>query len=84
MTLNKTTIVSSCRELAPGDDIKAFYNGSLVHHGKVTETVPDHGLFWIMDMLTGGRRLLDMAELEITRPQALTPTESPGTEPAVA
>jgi hypothetical protein len=32
----------------------------------VTERVPDHGLFWIMDELTsGGRRLLDMADLKI-------------------
>jgi hypothetical protein len=29
--------------------------------------VPDHGLFWIMDDLRGGRRLLDMSELEIVR-----------------
>jgi hypothetical protein len=27
--------------------------------------VPDHGLFRIMDDLTGGRGLLDLAELEI-------------------
>jgi len=29
--------------------------------------VPDHGLLWIMDDLRGGRRLLDMSELEIVR-----------------
>jgi hypothetical protein len=33
----------------------------------VAERVPEHGLFWIMDELTGGRRLMDMAELEIVR-----------------
>jgi hypothetical protein len=44
------------------------YKGSLVHRGRVTDRVPEHGLFWIMDDLTGGRRLLDMADLEIYRP----------------
>jgi hypothetical protein len=66
MTMNEET-VGTCHDLAAGDLIAARYKGSLVHRGRVTERVPDHGLFWIMDELTGGRRLLDMADLEIGR-----------------
>jgi hypothetical protein len=65
MTTNEETVIDTCHELVAGDLIVARYKGSLVHRGRVTERVPDHGLFWIMDELTGGRRLLDMAELEI-------------------
>jgi hypothetical protein len=54
------TLVSSCRDLAAGDDIDARYKRALVHRGRVTERAPEHGLFWIMDDLTGGRRLLDL------------------------
>lgn len=60
-------IVRSCDELSAGDKINARYNGILVHRGQVTEIVPGRGLFWIMDELTGSRRLLDMADLEIDR-----------------
>lgn len=67
MTVDEKTLVLSCHELTAGDEIIARYNGSLVHRGRVTERVPDHGLFWILDELTGGRRLLDMADLEIVR-----------------
>ncbi len=66
MTVSEET-VGTCYELAAGDCIVARYKGSLVHRGCVTERVPEHGLFWIMDELTGGRRLLDMADLEISR-----------------
>jgi hypothetical protein len=69
MTTNEKTSVSSCHDLAAGDEVDALYEGALVHRGRVTESAPEHGLFWIMDDLTGGRRLLDMAELEIIRIQ---------------
>ena len=59
--------VGSCHELHPGDAVEAFYKSNLVHRGPVTDTAPDLGLFWILDTLTGGRRLLDMSELEIVR-----------------
>jgi hypothetical protein len=47
---------------------------------------PEHGLFWIMDDLAGGRRLLDMAELEIVRVQVRSPVipDAADTEPAAA
>lgn len=67
MTTDKKANVSSCHDLATGDEIVARYKGALVHRGRVTERAPDHGLFWITDDLTGGRRLLDMAQLEIFR-----------------
>jgi hypothetical protein len=67
MTTYEKTIVGSCHDLATGDEIDARYKGALVHRGRVTEMVPDHGLLWIMDDLRGGRRLLDMSELEIVR-----------------
>lgn len=59
--------IGSCHELTPGDAIEAFHKSNLVHRGPVTDTAPDLGLFWILDTLTGGRRLLDMFELEIVR-----------------
>lgn len=40
--------------------------GALVHRGRVTDIAPDHGMFWIMDDLNGGRRLLDLAEVQVT------------------
>lgn len=66
-TMQGKAIVRSCDELSAGDEINARYNGILVHRGRVTGIVPGRGLFWIMDELTGSRRLLDMADLEIAR-----------------
>lgn len=67
MTAKDHDVVGSCSELVPGDAIEAFFKSTLVHRGPVTDTAPDQGLFWILDTLTGGRRLVDMAELEIVR-----------------
>lgn len=67
MTLHHDDTIRSCHELAPGDGIKAFFEGTLAHRGTVTELAPDHGLFWIMDNLTGSRRLLDMTDFQIVR-----------------
>jgi hypothetical protein len=66
MTVYEETVVS-CHDLAAGDLIAARYKDSLVHRGRVTERVPDHGLFWIVDEVTRGRRLLAMADLKIGR-----------------
>ena len=65
--IGEDSAIGSCQELSPGDAIEAFYKSSLVHRGPVTDTAPELGLFWILDTLTGGRRLLDMSELEIVR-----------------
>ncbi|WP_427136497.1 hypothetical protein [Pseudarthrobacter sp. S9] len=44
----------------------------------------DLGLFWIVDALTGGRRPLDMAELEIVRVQSPVIRDAAVTGPAAA
>ncbi|MDJ0459902.1 hypothetical protein PUN71_022090 [Arthrobacter sp. NQ7] len=59
--------ISSNNELASGDFIEAYYEGALAHRGVVTDIAPDHELFWILDVPTGGRRLLDTAESEIRK-----------------
>jgi len=84
MTVDEKNVVRSCHELTAGDEIIARHKGSLVHRGPVTERVPDHGLFWIMDELTGGRRLLDMADLEIFRTQSPAIPGNTVTEQAAA
>ncbi|MBD1543574.1 hypothetical protein G9E11_15280 [Arthrobacter sp. IA7] len=60
-------VIGSCDELKPGDAIEAFYKGTLLYRGPVTEIAPRHGLFWILDTVTGSRRLLDIAEFSIVR-----------------
>lgn len=72
MTADEKIAISSCLELNLGDEIEATYKGALVHRGRVTDLAPDQSLFWIMDELRGGRRLLDLAELEIIRIQDIT------------
>lgn len=67
MTRCDRRIVGSCRELASGDGIEAFYQGTLMHRGPVTNTDPDYGLFWILDTLTGSRCLIDTFEFDIVR-----------------
>lgn len=59
--------VRDCRELAYGDEVDAWHNGRLYHQGRVTETYPGMGLFWILDARTGTRRLLDVEALDIIR-----------------
>ena len=60
-------VISSNSELASGDWVEAYYKGALVHRGEVTDIAPNHDLFWILDVLNGGRRLLDIAEFEIRK-----------------
>lgn len=71
--------ISSCSELNVGDEIHASYKGKLVHRGRVTELAPNHGLFWIIDDLMGGRRLIDITEMHITRTPAARTPPKPGT-----
>lgn len=72
MTENETFTIRACHDLNLGDETEATYNGVVVHRGRVTDLAPDHNLFWIMDGLRGGRRLVDLAELEVTRIQDVT------------
>lgn len=57
-------------ELSSGDRVEAYYKGTLVHRGEVTDIAPNLELFWIQDDLTGGRRLLDLAELDVHKTAA--------------
>ncbi|GAB5078441.1 hypothetical protein [Arthrobacter sp. AD-310] len=56
-----------CRALEPGDAIDVFYKGSLVHRGTVLGAAPGGGPVWMLDTLTGDRRVLNLTELEIVR-----------------
>lgn len=60
-------VVQDCTDLSLGDHINAWQGGHLFHTGVVTDLLPAMGLFWIREWALGERRLLDMAELEITR-----------------
>lgn len=71
MTENETSTIRTCPDLN-GDEIEATYKGVTVHRGRVTDLAPDHNLFWIMDEFRSGRRLLDLAELEVSRIQDFT------------
>lgn len=85
MTMNEETVVGTCHELAAGDLTVARYKGSIVHRGRASARVPTHGLFWIMDELTGVRRLRDMADLEVCQVRsAVIGPKDPGEEPSVA
>ncbi|MFE4837947.1 hypothetical protein ACFRAU_25100 [Arthrobacter sp. NPDC056691] len=58
-------VIGSCDEPASGDAIEAFDGNTLVCRGPVIEIPPGHGLFWILDTLTGSCRLLDIAEFPV-------------------
>jgi len=54
-------------DLRPGDLVEGRRGGRLLHLGRVTDIAPNQGLLWILDTVSGSRRLLDHSELEITR-----------------
>ncbi|WP_457973856.1 hypothetical protein [Arthrobacter sp. D1-17] len=58
-------------DLAPGDLVEGRRGGRLLHRGRVTDVAAHQGLLWIMDTVSGSRRLLDSSELDITRPSEL-------------
>lgn len=70
LTDSRGAIIRSNSELTSGDYLEAYYKGTLVHRGEVTEIAPNHELFWMMDVLTGSRRLVDIAELEVLRAES--------------
>jgi hypothetical protein len=69
--------IIDCRSLSPGDMVEARYNGRLYYEGKVTETVPVLGMFWILETKTGTRKLLDPVALHVTRLAAAEGTGRP-------
>jgi hypothetical protein len=60
--------ITNTRELRPGDVVEARFNGLLYYAGKVTETVPVLGMFWILEIRTGTRKLIDPLAYEVVRP----------------
>lgn len=93
MTTNGERVARTCEHMTPGvaiehvtpgDAIEARRDGHVLHRGTVTDVAPHLGLLWIMDTLTGGRRLLDIAELEIVRLALPTLAESADTEAPAA
>ena len=70
LTDSRGAIIRSNSELTSGDCVETYCKGALVHRGEVTEIAPNHELFWMMDVLTGSRRLVDIAELEVLRAES--------------
>jgi hypothetical protein len=60
-------IIRGCSDLVPGTEIEAWNHGRLIHHGRVSQTVPSMGMFWIIDARNGTRRLLDAAAFDVAR-----------------
>jgi hypothetical protein len=64
--------VLSCLELSSGDYIEARYQGRLTHRGRVAEVATTQEVFWIVDDLVGGRRLLDLSDVEIVKKSVMS------------
>jgi hypothetical protein len=84
MTEDSRVRIRDCGELSFGDEVDAWLNGRIYHHGRVIETYPSMGLFWILDARTGARRLLDVEALVIVRQLPVPPTATSGPEASVA
>ncbi|GAA3400906.1 hypothetical protein GCM10018951_08450 [Pseudarthrobacter polychromogenes] len=76
MTNGDGVVVGSCHELVSGDAVEAYSGDGLVHRGPVVDAIPDCGLLWILDTLTGSRQLIDMSEFDVVR--VPSPTVKPG------
>jgi hypothetical protein len=81
--------IRDCAELLAGEAIEAWHKGRLFHRGRVIKVLPSTGLFWMEDLKSGARRLLDVEALDVVRadpPKAqATPdpqrAEQPGLDP---
>ena len=54
-------------DLRAGDLVEGRRGGRVLHRGRVTDVAPNQGLLWILDTVSGSRRLLDQSELVVTR-----------------
>jgi hypothetical protein len=54
-------------DLSLGDMIEARHEGRRYNRGKVLQTVPSMGMFWILDTGSGTRKLVDSEALLIRR-----------------
>ncbi|MEE9095259.1 hypothetical protein [Pseudarthrobacter phenanthrenivorans] len=73
---SRHALIRSNNELTSGETVEAYYKGSLVHRGEVSDIAPNQELFWMMDVLTGHRKLVDIAELDVVRGKAPAPRDS--------
>lgn len=62
-----TDIVRHLGELAIDDLVEAWHDGRRYNRGKVMQTIPSMGLFWILDTGSGTRKLVDFEALLIRR-----------------
>lgn len=65
-TAHETTILSG-EALSSGDEIEAWHDGRLIHKGRVSQTVPSMGMFWIVCARTGARKLVDLDASDVIR-----------------
>ena len=65
--LGEASTLALPEDLRAGDLVEGRRSGRLLHRGRVTDVAPNQGLLWILDTVSGSRRLLDQSELEITR-----------------
>jgi hypothetical protein len=75
-TAQESTI-RTCDALTDGDHIEAWHDGRLLHRGRVSQTSPTMGMFWIVCARTGVRKLVDLEASEIIR-IAASPNAGPG------
>jgi hypothetical protein len=73
-------IVRYLKDLVVGDMIEAWHEGRRYNHGKVLQTVPSMGMFWILDTGSGTRKLVDFESLLVRR----LPEEDCRNNPSVA
>lgn len=57
--------VRQISRISPGDNIEALSDGTIYHSGRVTEVLPDMGLFWIFDDKSQLRKLIELNEFTV-------------------
>lgn len=73
-------VVHDLTDLAVGDMIETWHEGRRYNRGKVLQTVPSMGMFWILDTGSGTRKLVDFNSLLVRRP----PEQEHRNKPSVA
>lgn len=69
----KVTRVHALDQLHRGDEIEArmsvgpSYDDVVIRRGRVQETAPGIGVLWILDRLTGARRIVNTDECTVWR-----------------
>ena len=71
MAATKESTIRTCEELMHGDDIDTWQDGRLLHRGRVSQTLPSMGMFWIVCARTGARKLVELEASAIIRVSAL-------------